>query len=432
MAIEGLAASRQPTRSRLAPWVAEAGFVALLLLVFVGLTPFPLHNPAVPVKDTGAGDLMRQVSYLAAFALIFVAAYDRRAFNSFAVVPLSIALLLGWCFLSTTWAQEPGIAARRAVLELIVVLSVMLSVDTIGAERALRLWSIVLALTLIVNWISIPLIPQAVHLASEGKPQLVGDWRGLYQQKNTAGAVTALSALIFFYYFLRQRSWLYLALFAAALGFLAMTRSKTSIGFLPVALVMAAAYRLAWRRDMDRWFVALGALFAGVLAVAAIVTHMDWISQLLHDPTAFTGRTQVWQAVWGFIRAHPLLGAGYGAFSNTGGVSPLNNYIQSQWVTDVYDSHNGYLQLLATIGLPGFLLAMIALVAIPLHDFWRRDPANLALKALLFGYFVFCILHNFLETDYLENDAVSWVSFLIVIAMMRTMRLRAPAAEGVP
>ena len=106
MAIEGHTVSSVQTRSRFAPWVAEAAFVALLLLVFVGLTPFPLHDPNVPAKATGAGDLMRQVCYLLVFALIFASAYDRRAFKSLAAMPLSIL----------TWL--PRGAAYRVIIRL--------------------------------------------------------------------------------------------------------------------------------------------------------------------------------------------------------------------------------------------------------------------------------------------------------------------------
>lgn len=428
MVNDGLALSHPATRSWLPSWVAEAGFVVFILLIFVGLSPFAVVVPNAVTKATGQGDALRQLSYLFAFGLVAVAAYERRALNALSAVPISIALLLAWCFVSAAWAHEPSVTMRRTILEAIVVLSVMFSVDTIGAERALRLWSYVLVLILVINWISIPLVPQAVHLASEGKPQLVGDWRGLYQQKNTAGAVSAVTALIFLYYFLRQRNWIDLAVLLAALGFLAMTRSKTSIGLLPVAMVSAAAYRLAWRRDMDRWFVALGGLLIVAVGVILGTVYWDRIVHTLSDPDALTGRTMIWHAVWGYIHDHPLLGSGYGALSDTGATSPLSKYIQSQWIIDVYDSHSGYLQLLATIGIPGFVLAMVALVVVPLVDFWRRDPANLALKALLFGFFIFWVLHNFLEAEYLASDDLGWVSFLLVLAMLRSMRAR--PAEG--
>lgn len=425
MATDGLALPLDQARARLAPWVAEAAFVALLLLVFVGTHPFEVRNATTLMQEAGSGSLARQVGYLGVFFAVAIAAYDKHRLDAVAAIPLTLVLLLGWCFLSASWAHAPGVAVRRAGLEFVVVLSTMLSVNTIGPARALRLWRHVLAGVLIVNWISIPIIPQAIHLPGELDPSLVGDWRGLYFQKNITGAVCAISAMIFLYYFLRTRKWSELALFVAALGFLAMTRSKTSIGFLPFALVAGALYRWGWRRDLDRLIVTLSAVLLVTIATVVIAAHSTDISRMLNSPTDFTGRTEIWQAELGYIHDHTWLGAGYGTFADSGGQSPLHNYVAQKWVALQPHGHNGYLQLLVTIGVIGFAFAMLACVVMPFVAFWRRDVANLPFKSLLFSIFMFVVLHNLLESDYLEGNGPAWVALLIVIAMMVTMGPRA-------
>lgn len=431
MATDGLVLPLSPVRSRFAPWVAEVAFVALLLLVFVGLQPFEIRDATTVVTESGGGSMARQISYVLVFALILAAAYDRYRLDAFAVVPLGFVLVLGWCLLSAAWAGESGVAFRRSGLEFVVVFSVMLSVNTLGPTRVMRLWRYVLAGVLIVNWLSIPLVPQAIHLAGENDPSLVGDWRGLYFHKNIAGAVSAISAMIFLYDFLRARRWIDLGLFAAALGFLAMTHSKSSLGFLPLALLLGAVYRWAWKRDLDRLIVTVGAALLLIVIGVLVATHAEQISRVLQDPAEFTGRTAIWQAEIDYVRDHTWLGAGYGTFADTGGQSPLHNYVDAKWVATVAHGHNGYLQLLVTIGVIGFALAMFALVVMPFVDFWRRDMENLPLKALLFAIFAFVLMHNFLESDYLESDGVTWLSFVMVIAMMRTMRPPSSAAGTV-
>ena len=430
MVTEGLVLPLAPVRSRFAPWIAEAAFVALLLLVFVGFQPFEVRDAATLAADTGAGSLARQISYILVFAAIVAAAYDRHRLDALSVVPLGFFFVLGWCLLSAAWSNVPGVVIRRAGLEFFVVVSVMLSVKTLGPERVLHLWRYVLAGVLIVNWISIPLIPQAVHVPGETDPGLVGDWRGMYFQKNITGAVTAVSAMIFLHYFMRERRWIDLGLLVAALGFLAMTRSKSSIGFLPVALLLGSVYRLAWRRGLDRLIVSVGAALLFVVIAVLAATYSEQISRILGDPSGFTGRTEIWRAEIDYIRDHMWLGAGYGTFADTGGQSPLHDYVDMKWVATQPHGHNGYLQLLVTIGAVGFALSMFAFVVQPFVDFWRRDPENLRLKALLFGIFAFVVLHNFLESDYLESDGATWVSLLMVIAMMRTMRPHVLARPG--
>lgn len=423
MANEGLAISS--SRARFEPWVAEAAYVVFLLLVFVGLSPFETRDPAalaIGVPTSGAGDLLRQICYLGAFAVILATSLDRRGWDSIRLVPLSMALLLGWCLLSATWAGEAGIAFRRAGLEVVIVVSAFLSVDTIGAERALQLWRYVLIGILAVNWISIPILPQAIHQSGEADPSLVGDWRGLYFHKNIAGSVCAISVLIFLLG--EKRRWIDWALAAAATGFLVMTHSKASLAFLPVALLAGAIYRIAWKRDLDRIIVMVSVALLFVLVAAFALLHADAIARIFENANEFTGRAAIWQAEAAYIAAHPLFGSGFGTFSDTGSLSPLYGYFganTSAWVQNVAHGHNGYLQILVTIGGIGFVLAMVAFVLKPAIAFWPRDDVNLNFKSLLFAIFIFILFHNLLESDFLEGDGVQWVAFLLMFAMLRAV-----------
>ena len=137
--------------------------------------------------------------------------------------------------LSALWAAVPDVTVRRAALAIVVAVSTLLCVDTIGGERAFRIWWFVLAGVLIVNWLSIALVHQAVHLPGEQDPGLVGDWRGLYFHKNIAGAVSARLGAGLLLHALRTRRWIDIALCLAAVGFTVMTHSKSSLGLLAVA-----------------------------------------------------------------------------------------------------------------------------------------------------------------------------------------------------
>jgi O-antigen ligase len=431
MAHSGYSPAVTLARVRFAPWLAETAFVALLLLIFIGLMPFaPRDATTLAIGESGfagAGDATRQILYLLVLLATVGAALELRGLRALRAIPIPLAILLGWCLLSASWAPAPDVALRRAVLEIVVVVSAMLGVDSIGVERALRLLRAALALVLIVNWISIPLLSQAVHLPGEADPSLVGDWRGLYFHKNIAGAVSALSAIVFLFFAIETRRKIDFALFAGAVGFTVMTHSKSSIGLLPVALGLAGVYRIAWKRGIDRAIVALALGLLLIVALTTAIADSSLIARALEDPTEFTGRTAIWQGEIAFLRDHPFLGAGFGSFADTGAASPLHNYVSSAWIENEAHGHNAYLQLLVTIGGVGFALAMIAFVAQPLGAFLRATPADLPMKSLLFAIFAFMILHNFLESDFLEGDGAAWVAFLLMLAMLR--RSRQEAAE---
>ena len=122
-----------------------------------------------------------------------------------------------------------------------------------------------------------------------------------------------------------------------------------------------------------------------------------------------------------YIADHPLLGAGFGTFTNSGGQSPLHNYVSGSWVDAVSHGHNGYLQVLVTIGGIGFVLTLVAAMVAPLARFWTLDRQEEdAFRPMLLALFVFAILHNFMESDFLEGDAPTWAALLLTIAALNS------------
>jgi exopolysaccharide production protein ExoQ len=411
-----------PSRVAERSWLPQFAFLALLLLIFVGLDAFsppPLVAQFGGVAEASRGDVIRQILYLATAALIGFTALQRYGWGVIRAMPLSMGLLLAWCLTSALWAPEPGVVLRRAGLEVVVVVSLMLSLETLGPARAFVIWRWLLAGVLLVNFISIPLVASARHGVGEIDPALVGDWRGLYGHKNIAGAVCAITAILFLFTRTGRKNWIGILIAVAACIFLSMTHSKSSAGFLVVALIAGALYRVCWRDGLSR---ALLAAIIAVIACAGIAFALidaDAIARLLEDPDEFTGRAAIWAAELRYIADHPLLGAGFGTFTNSGGQSPLHDYVSGSWVDAVSHGHNGYLQVLVTIGGVGFVLTLLAALVMPLRRLWVLDRQEQnAFKPMLLALFVFAILHNFMESDFLEGDAPSWAALLLTIAAL--------------
>jgi exopolysaccharide production protein ExoQ len=422
MANDSFALSYAPPRDVSRSVIAEIAFIALLLMMFVGLSPFapPPSPTSVNMAAPAPGDSLRQVVFLAIFFPVLFASTLQRGWEVFRVVPLALIAMLAWCFFSIFWSGVPDVSLRRAALAAIVVISTIASVDLLGGPRSFLLWRIVLAVILVVNWLSIPLIPAAVHLPGEVDPSLIGDWRGLYGQKNTAGAVCAITALLFLFSRNGRGNWIGRLVAAAALGFLVMTRSKTSMALFPIALMAGLLYRISWRDSLSRAIFLCGTILAAAIAALVLVLNWDAAIRLLTDPASFTGRAEIWQAILAYMRDHPFLGAGFGTIARTGTLSPLHDYARGNWVEAIADSHNGYLQILVTTGGIGLGLALLAMVADPVRRFWPLEPARTGFKAMLFALFVFVLLHNFLETDFLESDNSLWFAFLAMLASLKS------------
>jgi exopolysaccharide production protein ExoQ len=327
--------------------------------------------------------------------------------------------LLAWGLASLLWAPQPDLVLRRAGLEVVLVGSLLLSVETIGPAKAFLLWRWLLAGILLVNFLSIPLLAEARHGGGEIDPALIGNWRGLYGHKNEAGAVCALTAIVFLFSKTGRHNWIGIAIAAAACVFLAMSRSKSSAGFLVIALACGLLYQIGWRDGLSRAItMAFGALlFAGLVSIGLL--YAEPIARLLQDPQEFTGRAAIWAAELRYIADHPLLGAGFGTLTDTRSQSPLHSYV-SGWMDAAAHGHNGYLQILVTIGGIGFVLAMLALVWAPMRRFWSLNLNGDGFRALLAALFIFAVLHNVMESDFLESDSVVWAALLLVIAALNT------------
>src|SRR3954447_4092125 len=112
-----------PATAAPATKLAELGYVLFLLLVFVSLHPFAIREMSLLPLGTsgnGEGDALRQVCFLGTFALIAFSAFQARGSDIARAMPLTLALLLGWCLATSLWSPAPMIAMRRAALEVVI------------------------------------------------------------------------------------------------------------------------------------------------------------------------------------------------------------------------------------------------------------------------------------------------------------------------
>jgi hypothetical protein len=67
-------------------WLADVGFLAFLLMIFVGLSPFALRDPATLAlgesRFGASGNAMREIAYMSAFGLVGLAAFRRQGFQA--------------------------------------------------------------------------------------------------------------------------------------------------------------------------------------------------------------------------------------------------------------------------------------------------------------------------------------------------------------
>lgn len=395
--------------------LAAAAMVALLILTLLG----PLMSFGT-VDHSGGGSLWRQVGYIAIFIACVIAIRPVSNPERLAVVPWPLLLALGWCWLSLLWAIDPSIALRRLILTSVIIWGIFVLVRQLGYDRALAMIRLLLVIALVVNFVSIAVAPEmAIHQINDPEDtSLVGDWRGIMGHKNVAGLIGALTVLFFAFDRQRLPRLVQIAVIVPAAIFLLYTSSRTSMALCVGGVVLGlifARYKSRYRSAVIGMVIVLG--IVGAWAQSA---YSDPFMRVLNDPTAFTGRTQIWQALYQYHLNNRWFGSGYGSFWNIGDRSPIL-YYGTDWVRTIAQGHNGFLDLLVQIGIPGLILVLFATLVWPLIQLLNSRATEGERGALIAATLLFCIAHNGSESSLMDRDMIGQVFLMVAIAMLCTL-----------
>lgn len=417
--------------------------VRVAMVAFVGLLALTLLGPAMTMLgdgDTGAGNAERQVGYLIVFILAVIAMRPIRHPERLLVVPWPLVAALAWCWLSLSWSIDPGVAVRRLVLTTIIIWSAFAVVRQLGIARLLLFIRCALIIVLIANFVAALAFPEiGIHNpGTDIDSMLVGKWRGIMAHKNIAGLTSALTIIFFTF----DRRGLPHALLAVVILlsviFLWLSDSKTSLGLVFVCMAIGFgiaryatryAHRLVGRRTLRTAVLAAAVLILFPLIHFGI--QSDPVLNYLADPSGLTGRTEIWSAMVRYYLDNPIFSAGYGSFWNINHPSPILTYGHG-WVLDIAQGHNGFLDLLVTIGLPGLVLVLAATLIFPVDRLLLRSNLKEETCALVVTLLLFCITHNFTESSLFDRDSIGQVFLMLALAMLWTGELPEAPVRATP
>jgi O-antigen ligase len=402
-----------------------AAAIIAFVVAFCFLGPLLSYKPQ---QLTGEGNVFRQLCYICAFfcAMLAAGALSRPA--RLLAIPLPIVAAIFWCLASLTWAVAPSIGARRLILTITIIWTIFLAVNEAGLARTMSTLRIVLVGALVVNYAAVVLAPSmSIHHAVEiGDPGLVGDWRGVMGHKNFAGPTCGFTILYFVFGAQRMKlAWRAVILLAAAL-FLYKSGSKTSIGLTGITLIAGGLFSFYDARVRGL----ILPLLIGTVALAVLLglQLVPELLTMLSRPDALTGRGQIWPVLLAFVRDHPLTGSGFGSFWNIGPDSPAFDYGRG-WVVAMAQGHNGYLDILVTVGVPGLILVVFATLIVPFGKLLSSQTIDNDVARLLFASMLFCAGHNFTESTIFDRDLIVEVFLMITIALIYLATRRSASSE---
>ncbi len=394
--------------------------VAALLLVLVTLDPFPdLRSEDVTAVVGGRMALTYIVfGLLAVVAVLFVAATDAPALKSL-VTPLHLCLV-GWLLINIVFSESRGVSIQRFVLAASVTSLAVLLPLLPPTQRSFNLCLGAAALVLLaLCYLGVFLAPQySMHTALDlTEPQLAGDWRGSFGHKNIASPVMTILAYVGIYLCAVGSFVMGPAIAALAGIFLIFTGGKTSTALCLAIYGLASLVcvtRSLWLKRIICFapLIVMNLLTVGTAGSPALAS----VTRLLPIDPTFTGRSDIWQFALGAVAERPVLGHGYAAFWDS--VTERETAKGAEWATTAAHSHNSYLDLAVTIGVPGLVLVILIFVLSPLKNFQtaQAHSHSSGLAKLLLTIWLFCLYYGTTETFLLDRQNPIWFMFALAVA----------------
>jgi exopolysaccharide production protein ExoQ len=382
----------------------------VMAMIAYGCQAFVLLGDASPqlgpTKGTASG-LALQIFFHGVAAAFYVL-HARKLLLGIRNTQWLMALVL-YAFCSTAWSQDPNLTFRRS---LILMATTMFGLY-FGSRFELKEQIDILAKALLVLLIlSAGIAIVAPNLGVESGAHL-GNWRGLFVQKNALARISVLAMCVFFFWKPSYRMLRYFAL-AFGLMMLGMTRSDTGLVVLIALSIVMPLVRLARTHAKLLVPIVMLLIMAGAALGVVLVANSDLALALLGRDATLTGRTTLWHAVIVSIMKRPILGYGFDAFwqgmvGESGRISLAAGYV-------VPMAHNGALDLWLHLGASGLAL-FVCVYAICLRKalrFYSRHEGQLCAWPLMFLAFIF--LYNVTEVTEMAQNSVFTMLFAAVAA----------------
>lgn len=394
--------------------------IAALLLVLVTLDPFPDLRSEDVTTVVGGRMALTYICFglLAAVAALFVAATDGPALKTL-VTPLHLCLV-GWLLINIVFSESRGVSIQRFLLAASVTSLAVLLPLLPPTQRSFNLCLGAAALVLLtLCYLGVFLAPQySMHTALDvTEPQLAGDWRGSFGHKNVASPVMTILVYVGIYLASVGSFAMGPAIAALAGIFLIFTGGKTSSVLCLAIYALASLVYVTRNLWLKRIICFVPLIVMNLLTVGSVLSPaLGTMTRMLPlDPT-FTGRSDIWQFALAAVAEKPFIGHGYAVFWDD--VSARQTARGAEWTTSAAHSHNSYLDLAVTIGLPGLLLVILALVLAPLANFQsaQAHSRSSALAKLFLAVWLFGLYYGTTETFLLERQNPVWFMFALAAA----------------
>jgi O-antigen ligase len=147
---------------------------------------------------------------------------------------------------------------------------------------------------------------------------------------------------------------------------------------------------------------------------ALLLENLEAIAGALGKDLTLTGRTDIWAVMLEMISKRPLFGYGYNGFW-LGWDSEVSAYIWHTLQWECPYAHNGFMDLLAELGITGLGLFLLSFGFAYFKGlvFLRKTKTPEGVWPLL--YLTYIVIYNITETSLLSSNSIFWIVYVMVV-----------------
>jgi|HubBroStandDraft_6_1064221.scaffolds.fasta_scaffold23645_2 exopolysaccharide production protein ExoQ len=311
---------------------------------------------------------------------------------------------------STVWSYDPRFTLRHCIFLLIVTLFGIYIATCFNWDEQINLFGWLLMFVVLSS------ACVAIFIPSYGLSHDAhwGAVKGIYPQKNTMSAMMVFAILTFVLAKPKAMpNWLRNSTLMGAGILLILSGSATSLVALMFCIALYPVLyllRFSKRNTLPLW-VPLVPIFA--MGASLLIANFDLVAEAVGRNSTLTSRIPMWTEVLNAISRRPWFGYGYDVFwSEWSSDLAKVIYVLNNWRPP--HAHNGYLDILLSLGVVGLLIFAGGLVT----NVWRAGRMFRAneihgAKWPLFFLLFFAVL-NLGESCILRIMSFFWIPFVAI------------------
>jgi exopolysaccharide production protein ExoQ len=313
---------------------------------------------------------------------------------------------------STGWSDSPDITLRRGLIVCGAACYGTYFATCFPFQKQIQVMATVFFASVITSFLFTLALPKYGIMSM---PPHIGAWRGVYIHKQHLGTQMSLMFAFFLIIFKSEfwRDRKLLALLGIGVSIVLVLASKSSTGLISVLLLGTCVYIFQLRRFRPDIlaFITITVILSIGSIIIYLVDNASVIVGVLGKDLTLSGRDQLWGTIMQMVDRRPLFGYGYEAFWYEKGQSSLSGLIWSTIGWDAPHAHNGFLEILLSLGWIGAGIFLATFVS----NIWRSlqriaiNPSTSSYCSMIF--LIYIVLTNITEKNFFGSN-LTWILYV--------------------